>query len=141
MKKLSASDHVRPGVDYVFEHSKGFFEIAVRLEEIRDYLNKNSNGYFFVESISIFGTIKLNVRFTTSYTVDLYAQWFDQLLDGYMWFNTNFVAAYEGSYSLIGSAAETTGAALKPISGEMSKILIPIAVIVVGGLILWKTRS
>ncbi|OGW22908.1 MAG: hypothetical protein A2X55_07790 [Nitrospirae bacterium GWB2_47_37] len=138
MKKLSLNDAVRPGVDYVFEHSKGFFEIVVDLEKLREHFNIASNGYFFVESISVFGTLKLNVRFVQSYTVDIYAQWFDKLLDDFMWFNTNFVAAYEGSYSLIGSAAETTGQVLKPVAGELSKILIPVAVIVVGGLILWK---
>ncbi len=138
MKKLSLNDTVRPGVDYVFEHSKNFFEFIVRLETLREHFNKNSAGYFFVESISVWGTIKLNVRFAVSNSVDFYAQWFDYLLDEYASWNTNFIAAYEGSYSMLGSAAETAGQALKPVSRELSKVLIPVAIIVVGGLMLWK---
>ena len=138
MRKLSLNEQVYPARDYTFEYSKNFLEFLIRWENLREHLNSNSSGFFFVESVTVTGTIKLNLRFIQSYTVDMYAQWIDKLLDDYATWNTNFVAAYEGSYSVLNSAADTAGAVLKPISGELSKILIPVAVIVVGGLILWK---
>lgn len=134
MNRLSLTDFIYPNRDYIFEYSTPLLNPIVNNESLRSYLNLKGANFFFISEVKVFGTIKLNIRFSQENTVKNYANWIDDLIDYQLWGNTDFISAYEGDYSYTGQAME----AVSSVTNEIKGLLIPVAIIVVGGLILWK---